>query len=90
MPKQTVEARLTQHDREIAAIRKLIVQGMKLVVSTQNGLRQLTAEHRKLATEHRQLVAEQRITEKKLQTLIDALGRGGRANGKPRGHGTIQ
>jgi ABC-type Fe3+-citrate transport system substrate-binding protein len=76
MPKQTVEARLAQHDREIAAIRKLILQGMKLVVSTQRELRQLAAE--------------QRITEKKLRELLDALGRGGQGNGKARGNGTVQ
>ena len=73
MPKQTVEARLTQHDREIAAIRKLIMQGMKLVVSNQKA--------------HRRLTEAQRVTEKKLEALIEALGRGGRTNGK--GHGPI-
>ena len=80
MPKQTVEARLTQHDREIAAIRKLIVQGMKLVVSNEKAYRRLTDAHRELAE-------AQRVTEKKLEALIEALGRGGRTNGK--GHGPI-
>jgi ABC-type Fe3+-citrate transport system substrate-binding protein len=75
MPKPTVEARLTQHDREIAAIRKLIMQGMKLVVSNEKAYRRLTDA--------------QRVTEKKLEALIEALGRGGRTNGKPRGHGSI-
>lgn len=83
MPKQTVEARLAQHDREIAAIRKLILRGMKMINTTQNELRHLTADLRQLA-------AAQRVTEKKLQALIDALGRGGRANGRARGYGSIQ
>jgi hypothetical protein len=30
-----IEARVTQHDREIAAIRKLILTGMKLLNQTQ-------------------------------------------------------
>jgi hypothetical protein len=32
MAKRTLEARVSQHDREIAAIRKLIAAGMKLIV----------------------------------------------------------
>jgi hypothetical protein len=39
VPKQTVESHLSKHDREIAAIRKLIVTGMKLVVETQRAQR---------------------------------------------------
>jgi hypothetical protein len=82
-----VEARLAQHDREIAAIRKLILQGMKMINTTQTQLRQLAASTEK---DLRQLAAAQRMTEKKLQALIDALGRGGRANGRARGYGNIQ
>jgi hypothetical protein len=38
--KPTTQERLTKHDREIAAIRKLVLTGMKMIVS-------LTASQRK-------------------------------------------
>jgi len=43
VPKSTIEARLTQHDREIAAIRKLVVQGMKMLVANEHQIKALTA-----------------------------------------------
>ena len=65
-----LEARVTQHDREIAAIRKLILQGMKMLV--ENGA-QIKA-----------LAVAQRATDKKLDALaitvdrfIRSLERGG-------------
>ena len=39
-PKPTTQERLTKHDREIAAIRTLVLTGMKMIVS-------LTASQRK-------------------------------------------
>ena len=50
-----LEARVTQHDREIAAIRKLVLQGMKMLV--ENGA-QIKA-----------LAVAQRATEKRLDAL---------------------
>ncbi len=65
-----LEARVAQHDREIAAIRKLILQGMKMLV--ENG------------TQIKALAAAQRDTDKKLDALtktedrfIRSLERGG-------------
>ncbi len=58
-----LEARVTQHDREIAAIRKLILQGMKMLV--ENGA-QIKA-----------LAAAQRATDKNLDRFIRSLERGG-------------
>jgi hypothetical protein len=65
-----LEARVTQHDREIAAIRKLILQGMKMLV--ENGA-QIKA-----------LAVAQRATDKRLDALsitvdrfIRSLERGG-------------
>jgi len=58
-----LEARVTQHDREIAAIRKLILQGMKMLV--ENGA-QIKA-----------LAVAQRATDKNLDRFIRSLERGG-------------
>ena len=38
-----LEARVTQHDREIAAIRKLILQGMKMLVENEAHIKALSA-----------------------------------------------
>ena len=35
MPKPTLTERVTRHDREIAAIRKLVLTGMKMLVEVQ-------------------------------------------------------
>jgi hypothetical protein len=34
-----IETRLSQHDKEIAAIRKLIVQGMRMLVSNERQIK---------------------------------------------------
>lgn len=65
----TIEARVTQHDREIAAIRKLILTGMKMLNQTQ--------------VEVKKVAIAQQVTEKKLQGLIDTLrGAGGNGHSK--------
>ncbi|HXK05793.1 MAG TPA: hypothetical protein VMS37_25555 [Verrucomicrobiae bacterium] len=66
----TVKERLDQHDRQIAAIRGLIHEGMRLVVQTRRDLRKLA--EMQLATG-----AAQQKTEAKLQALIDSMRRGG-------------
>lgn len=80
---KSVETRLSQHDREIAAIRKLLMAGMKMLGSIQRVQRQTDQQLLKLAGEHietrrelRELAAAQRTTEKKLQGLIASLERG--------------
>jgi hypothetical protein len=60
--KPTTQERLTKHDREIAAIRKLILTGMKIIAN--------------LAASQRELQASQRETDKELKLLIRSL-RGG-------------
>jgi hypothetical protein len=57
---------LDRHDKQIAAIRDLMREGMRLVVETRKDIRTLAAAQRK--------------TESNIQTLIAALGRG--SNGK--------
>ena len=58
-----LEARVTQHDREIAAIRKLVLQGMKMLVENR--------------AEIKALAVAQRVTEKNLDRFIRSLERGG-------------
>jgi hypothetical protein len=64
-----IEARVTQHDREIAAIRKLLLTGMKMLNQTQ--------------IEVKKVAVAQQVTEKKLQALIDTVrGAGSNGHGK--------
>ena len=58
----TVKERVDKHEREIAAIRKLIHTGMKMLVKVQEELRELTAS--------------QRETDRQLQAFIRSLRRG--------------
>jgi hypothetical protein len=58
----TVKDRLDKHDREIAAIRKLIQVGMKLLVENEKHIRRLEAS--------------QRETDRQLQLFIASLNRG--------------
>ena len=64
----TTAERLTIHDKQIAAIRVLVREGMMLVVETRKNMRLM--------------LQSQKRTEKSLADLIAALGRG--ANGKHR------
>jgi hypothetical protein len=68
---KSIEQRLTQHDREIAAIRKLVLQGMKILVRIEN---QALANEQQI----RKLAAAQMATGKKLQRLIDSRSSNGR------------
>jgi hypothetical protein len=58
-----LETRVTEHDRQIAAIRKLILTGMKMLNETQTQVKALTAS--------------QRETDRMLQGLIRSLKGGG-------------
>jgi hypothetical protein len=67
MPEQTkVEDRLDKHDRQIAAIRNLVYEGMRLAIQSRKDIRTLNAA--------------QVRTEASLKALIDSLR--GRTNGK--------
>jgi hypothetical protein len=63
-----LEARVSAHDREIAAIRKLILQGMKMINA--------------LSAEVRELAAAQRKTDAQLQSLMRSLERGRNGHSK--------
>jgi predicted nucleic acid-binding Zn-ribbon protein len=58
----------TKIDRQIAAIQKLITTGMKMIVKQGDSIRQLAEA--------------QKVTETKLQGLIDVLRRGGNGSGR--------
>ena len=62
----TTAEHLKLHDKQIAAIRALVQEGMRLVVATRKDMRQM--------------LASQKRTEKNLADLIAALGRS--TNGK--------
>jgi len=70
----SLEARVALHDREIAAIRKLVLTGMKMLV-------QLEASHKRLEASLTKLEASQKETDRMLKDLIRSLGRGGSGNG---------
>ena len=57
-----LEARVTEHDRQIAAIRKLILAGMKMITASQ--------------AEIKALAASQKETDRMLKRLIESLERG--------------
>jgi hypothetical protein len=78
---KTVAARLSKHDREIDAIRKLIRMGMRLLVNTDQQLNRLAGEHDLFQRQLRQQAAAGRETDRRLNALIRALERGGNGRG---------
>jgi hypothetical protein len=85
----TFKERIDQHDREIAAIRKLILTGMKMLVKSDGNLLRLEADQAILRQEQiafrkelRELRASQRETDRELKAFIRSLRQGG--NGHPR------
>jgi hypothetical protein len=72
----SLRERVDKHDREIAAIRKLIHTGMKMFVKAEE-------EHAAFRKELRELRASQRETDRQLQAFIRSL-RGG-SNGRTKG-----
>ena len=73
----TVAERLDQHDKQIAAIRDLVKEGIKMVVET----RRLAMDTRK---DLRELAAAQKRTDESLRALIDSLRGGGNGHTKRR------
>jgi hypothetical protein len=66
----TLKERVDEHDREIAAIRKLLLTGMKMLV--------------RLEQSQKRLEAAQKETDRMLKDLIRSLGRNGGGNGHRR------
>jgi hypothetical protein len=71
----TVIERLDRHDKQIAAIRDLVKEGIRMVVET----RRLGLETRK---DLRELAAAQKRTDESLRALIDSLRGGGNGHTK--------
>jgi hypothetical protein len=63
MPTLTLTERVSKHDREIAAIRKLVLTGMKMIIDLEKGMKELQAA--------------QKRTEQTLERFIRSLERGG-------------
>ena len=62
---------------QMAAIRKLIQTGMRMIVKNEELIKKNEESIQELATAHKELAAAQKVTETKLQGLIDAWRRGG-------------
>ncbi len=73
----TVTERLDRHDKQIASMRDLVKEGIKMVVET----RRLALETRR---DLRELAAAQRRTDASLHALIDSLHGGGNGHTKRR------
>ena len=68
-------SRVTEHDRQIAAIRKLILAGMKMISDGQVLAKENRAQIKALA-------ASQRETDRMLKGLIQSLDRGRNGHGR--------
>jgi hypothetical protein len=64
------EERLDKHDRQVAAIRALIQEGMRLVIETRKDLRIIASMQKK--------------TDAQLKSLLDSMKRGGNGHSKKR------
>jgi hypothetical protein len=71
----SLKERADKHDREIAAIRKLIHTGMKMFVKAEE-------EHAVFRKELRELAAQQRATARELEAFIRSLRRGSNGHTK--------
>lgn len=69
MPRPTLSERVNQHDREIAAIRKLVLTGMKILVRVERNQERLEKAQERLER------AQER-TEQTLERFIRSLERG--------------
>jgi hypothetical protein len=77
---KTIEFILQQQAKaegQMAAIRKLIQTGMRMIVKNEELIKKNEESIKELATAHKELAAAQKVTETKLQGLIDAWRRGG-------------
>ena len=73
----TTKERIDQDDKQIAVIRELIHEGMRLVLETRKDLR-------RIAVAHQRLEAAQERTEASLRSLIDSMKVGGNGHTKRR------
>jgi hypothetical protein len=68
--KSKLEERVDRHDKQIAAIRGLVEQGMRMMVETRKVLREVAINQKRTDAEVDRLA-------KSIKALIDSLRRGG-------------
>jgi regulator of replication initiation timing len=78
----TVTQRLDQHDKQIAAIRDLVKEGIKMVVETRRLALETRKDLRKLAAMQLATAEAQKRTDESLQALIGSLRGGGNGHTK--------
>ena len=71
--------RVDRHDREVEVIRKMIMQGMRMIVADRQRSDQ---EHAAIRKELKELAVVQKRTEAKLERFLDSMARG---NGHKKG-----
>jgi hypothetical protein len=76
------EAERAKGELQMKAIRKLIQTGMRMIVKNEQQIKELTASQVKNEQLIKELAASQKVTEAKLQGLIDALRRGRNGSSK--------
>jgi hypothetical protein len=76
--------RIDRHDREIAAIRKLIHAGMKMIVKHDENFLRLEEEQLAFRKEMRELRTAQRETERLIQAFVRSMERGGNGHQRRR------
>jgi len=69
--------RQAKAENEMAAMRKLVVAGMRIIAKQGENLNKLAVAQKELTAEVRELAKAQKTTETKLQGFIDSLRRGG-------------
>ena len=80
----TVTEHLDRHDKQIAAIRNLVKDGIKMVVEIRSLTLETRRDIRKLAAMQLVTEAAQKRTDESLRALIDSLGGGGNGHTKRR------
>ena len=80
----TTKEHLTKHDREIAAIRKLIVTGMKMIVKIGGAQKRTDEQLSLLAAEGRATRKELREVAASVRELTNSLKRGSNGSSKPK------
>lgn len=71
------EAHIATIERQMTALQKIVLTGMKMVNKLAEGQKKLVEGHREVRDELKELARAQRVTETKLQGLIDSMRRGG-------------
>jgi len=80
----TVTERLDRHDKQIAALRDLVKEGIKMVVEIRHLTLETRKDIRKLAAMQLATAAAQKRTDSSLRAFIDSMRGGGNGHTKRR------